>query len=132
MIILNILLILIIIFVLVMHYRPDLWSSLTHWLHIRTSMLRPEVSVVELIILGCVLAILVKVYFQIMTNTKHLVHRSLDIGSGLILSIIIQLTIFQYYGIYIDVWAMIHLAAIFTVVGITRSYLWSRYVFKYK
>jgi hypothetical protein len=63
MIILNILLILIIIFVLVMHYRPDLWSSLTHWLHIRTSMLRPEVSVVELIILGCVLAILVKVYF---------------------------------------------------------------------
>lgn len=132
MIILNILLILIIIFVLVMHYRPDLWSSLTHWLHIRTSMLRPEVSVVELIILGCVLAILVKVYFQIMTNTKHLVHRSLDIGSGLILSIIIQLTIFPYYGIYIDVWAMIHLAAIFTVVGITRSYLWSKYVFKYK
>ena len=132
MIILNILLILIIIFVLVMHYRPDLWSSLTHWLHIRTSMLRPEVSVVELIILGCVLAILVKVYFQIMTNTKHLVHRSLDIGSGLILSIIIQLTIFPYYGIYIDVWAMIHLTAIFTVVGITRSYLWSRYVFKYK
>ena len=130
--ILNIILILITTFVLVMHYRPDLWSSLTHWLHIRTSMLRPEVSVVELIILGCVLAILVKVYFQIMTNTKHLVHRSLDIGSGLILSIIIQLTIFPYYGIYIDVWAMIHLAAIFTVVGITRSYLWSRYVFKYK
>ena len=61
--ILNIILILITTFVLVMHYRPDLWSSLTHWLHIRTSMLRPEVSVVELIILGCVLAILVKVYF---------------------------------------------------------------------
>ena len=132
MIILNILLILIIIFVLVMHYRPDLWSSLTHWLHIRTSMLRPEVSVVELIILGCVLAILVKVYFQIMTNTKHLVHRSLDIGSGLILSIIIQLTIFPLYNIHIEVWAMFHLAIIFTVVSIARSYLWSKYVFKYK
>ena len=66
-----------------------------------------------------------------MTNTKHLIHRSLDIGSGLILSIIIQLTIFPYYGIYIDVWAMFHLALIFTVVGITRSYLWSKYVFKY-
>jgi hypothetical protein len=26
---------------------------------------------------------------------------------------------------------MIHIAAIFTVVGITRSYLWSKYVFKY-
>ena len=59
-----------------------------------------------------------------MTNTKHLAHRSLDIGSGLIISIIIQLTIFPLYGIYIEVWAMFHLA-------ITRSYLWSRYVFKY-
>jgi len=66
-----------------------------------------------------------------MTSKKHLVHRTLDIGSGLILSIIIQLTIFPYYGIHIDVWAMIDLAAIFTVVGITRSYLWSKYVFKY-
>ena len=66
-----------------------------------------------------------------MTSKKHLIHRTLDIGSGLILSIIIQLTIFPYYGIHIDVWAMIDLAAIFTVVGITRSYLWSKYVFKY-
>jgi len=62
-IILTIILFLIVGFVLIMHNRPDWWSSLTHWLHIRTSMLRPEVSVVELIILGCVLAILVKVYF---------------------------------------------------------------------
>ena len=66
-----------------------------------------------------------------MTSRKHLVHRTLDIGSGLILSIIIQLTIFPFYGIHIDVWAMFDLAAIFTVVGITRSYLWSKYVFKY-
>ena len=43
-----------------------------------------------------------------MTNTQHILHRTLDIGSGLILSIIIQI-----------------------VVGITRSYLWSKYVFKY-
>jgi len=63
MLILNILLILIVIFVLVMHYKPDWWSSLTHWFHIRTSMLRPEVSIVELIILACVLAIVVKLYF---------------------------------------------------------------------
>ena len=66
-----------------------------------------------------------------MTSRKHLVHRTLDIGSGLIISIIIQLTIFPLYGIHIDVWAMFDLAAIFTVVGITRSYLWSKYVFKY-
>ena len=66
-----------------------------------------------------------------MTNTKHLIHRTLDIGSGLILSIIIQLTIFPYYGIYIEVWAMLHIAIIFMVVSIIRSYLWSKYVFKY-
>ena len=66
-----------------------------------------------------------------MTNTKHLVHRSLDIGSGLIISMIIQVTVFPFFNIYIDIWAMLHLALIFTVVGITRSYLCSRYVFKY-
>ena len=66
-----------------------------------------------------------------MTNAQHILHRTLDIGSGLILSIIIQLTVFPWIGIFIDVWAMFHLALIFTVVGITRSYLWSKYVFKY-
>ena len=40
-------------------------------------------------------------------------------------------TIFPYYGIYIEVWAMFHLAIIFMVVSIIRSYLWSKYVFKY-
>ena len=66
-----------------------------------------------------------------MTSSKHLLHRSLDIGSGLIISIIIQLTIFPLYGVYIEVWAMFHLAIIFMVVSIIRSYLWSKYVFKY-
>ncbi len=60
---LNILLILIIIFVMVMHYKPEWYNSFTKWFHIRTKYLRPEVSVVELIILACVLAIVVKLYF---------------------------------------------------------------------
>ena len=67
-----------------------------------------------------------------MTNSNHLLHRTLDIGSGLILSIIIQLTVFPFYGIYIEVWAMFHLAIIFMVVSIIRSYLWSKYIFRYK
>ena len=67
-----------------------------------------------------------------MTNSKHLLHRTLDIGSGLILSIIIQLTVFPFYGIYIEVWAMFHLAIIFMVVSIIRSYLWSKYIFRNK
>jgi len=63
MLILNILLVLILLFVIVMHYKPDWYSKLTLWFHIRTKYLRPEVSVVELIILACVLAIVVKLYF---------------------------------------------------------------------
>ena len=63
MLILNILLFLILLFVIVMHYKPDWYQKLTMWFHIRTSMLRPEVSIVELIILACVLAIVVKLYF---------------------------------------------------------------------
>jgi len=61
--VLTFILVLIIGFVIVMHNRPDWWSSLTHWLHIRTKYLRPEVSIVELIILACVLLIVIKLYF---------------------------------------------------------------------
>ena len=63
MLILNIILFLILLFVIVMHYKPDWYTKLTLWFHIRTKYLRPEVSVVELIILACVLAIVVKLYF---------------------------------------------------------------------
>ena len=66
-----------------------------------------------------------------MTSSKHLLHRSLDIGSGLIISMIIQILVFPMFGIYLPAWEMLHLALIFTVVAITRSYLWSKYVFKY-
>jgi len=67
-----------------------------------------------------------------MTNTKHLIHRTLDIGSGLILAVIIQILIFPLYDIHIEIWEMFHLSLIFMVVSITRSYLWSKYIFKYK
>ena len=60
---LNVILVCILTFVIVMHYKPDWYSKLTLWFHIRTKYLRPEVSVVELIILACVLAIVVKLYF---------------------------------------------------------------------
>ena len=66
-----------------------------------------------------------------MTNIKHLIHRTLDIGSGFLLSILIQYIVFPFFDIYIDVSEMIHLALIFRVIGILRSYLWSKYVFKY-
>jgi putative flippase GtrA len=67
-----------------------------------------------------------------MKSRTHILHRTLDIGSGLILSIIIQILVFPMFGIYLPVWDMLHLALIFTVVGIARSYVWSKYVFKYR
>jgi len=67
-----------------------------------------------------------------MTNLRHLIHRTLDIGSGLILAVIIQILIFPLYDIHIEIWEMFHLSLIFMVVSIARSYLWSKYIFKYK
>ena len=67
-----------------------------------------------------------------MTNIKHLIHRTLDIGSGLLIAIIIQILIFPLYDIYIEIWEMFHISLVFMVVSIARSYLWSKYIFKYK
>ena len=67
-----------------------------------------------------------------MTNTKHLIHRTLDIGSGLLIAIIVQILIFPLYDIDIEIWEMFHISLIFMIVSIARSYLWSKYIFKYK
>ncbi len=67
-----------------------------------------------------------------MTNTKHLIHRTLDIGSGLIIAVIIQILVFPLYDIHIEIWEMFHISLVFMVVSIARSYLWSKYIFKYK
>jgi len=63
MVTLNIILLIIIVFVLIMHYKQDWYNSFTKWLHIRTKYLRPEVSVVELIILIMTALIVFKLYF---------------------------------------------------------------------
>jgi len=60
---LTVILLLIIAFVLIMNSRPDVWYALTHWLRIRTSMLRPEVSIIEMIILLLLAVIIFKLYF---------------------------------------------------------------------
>ena len=46
-----------------MHNNQDKYASLMRWLHVRTKYLRPEVSIVELIILACVLLIIVKLFW---------------------------------------------------------------------
>ena len=60
---------------------------------------------------------------------KSLIESFIDVGSGYILAILIQLYIFPFFGLYPTVWDSIGIALIFTGVSISRSWLW-RLVFK--
>ena len=51
----------------------------------------------------------------------------IDVGSGLILAILIQLYIFPFFGLYPTIWDSIHIALIFTVVSIIRSAIWRNF-----
>lgn len=62
---------------------------------------------------------------------KHLFESIIDVGSGFIITIIIQLTIFPWFGLYPTILDSIGITIIFTFVSITRSSLW-RWYFKNK
>ena len=51
----------------------------------------------------------------------------IDVGSGLILAILIQLYIFPFFGLYTTIWDSLHIALIFTVVSIIRSAIWRNF-----
>ena len=51
----------------------------------------------------------------------------IEVGSGLILAILIQLYIFPFFGLYPTIWDSIHIALIFTVVSIIRSAIWRNF-----
>ena len=53
----------------------------------------------------------------------------IDVGSGFILAVLIQLYIFPFFGLYPTIVDSIGIALIFTGVSITRSWLW-RLAFK--
>jgi|TARA_B100000315_G_scaffold97319_1_gene89517 hypothetical protein len=56
----------------------------------------------------------------------------IDVGSGLIIAIIIQLTIFPLFGLYPTILDSIGIALIFTVVSIIRSAFWRNFFRKMK
>ena len=58
-----------------------------------------------------------------------LIESIIDVGSGFILAILIQLYIFPLFGLYPSILDSIGIALIFTVVSITRSWIW-RIIFK--
>jgi|TARA_Y100001963_G_scaffold1749_1_gene2462 hypothetical protein len=55
---------------------------------------------------------------------SSLIESFIDVGSGLILAILIQLYIFPFFGLYPTILDSLGIALIFTVVSITRSWLW--------
>jgi len=60
---------------------------------------------------------------------RSLIESFIDVGSGFILAILIQLLIFPLFGLYPSILDSMGIALIFTVVSITRSWIW-RIIFK--
>jgi len=60
---------------------------------------------------------------------RSLIESFIDVGSGFLLAILIQLLLFPYFGLYPSILDSIGIALIFTVVSIIRSFIW-RVIFK--
>ena len=58
---------------------------------------------------------------------RCIIESFIDVGSGLILAILIQLYIFPFFGLYPTIWDSLHIALIFTVVSIIRSAIWRNF-----
>jgi len=63
---------------------------------------------------------------------RSLIESFIDVGSGFILAILIQLLIFPLFGLYPTILDSMGIALIFTVVSITRSWIWRLVFKKYK
>ena len=63
---------------------------------------------------------------------NDIIESIIDVGSGFILAVIIQLLIFPLFGLYPSIIDSMGIALIFTVVSMTRSALWRRYFRKRK
>jgi len=62
---------------------------------------------------------------------RQLVESFIDVGSGYLLAIAIQLLIFPLFGLYPSVLDSMGIALIFTVVSISRSWMWRLLFRKY-
>jgi len=60
---------------------------------------------------------------------RSLIESIIDVGSGFILAILIQIFCFPFFGLYPSILDSIGIASIFTVISMTRSWLW-RMIFK--
>ena len=58
---------------------------------------------------------------------KTLLETVIDIGSGFLLAVLIQILIFPYFDLHPTIFESIEIAVIFTVLSMTRSWLWRMY-----
>ncbi len=59
--------------------------------------------------------------------SRDIIESFIDVGSGLILAILIQLYIFPFFGLYPTIFDSIGIALIFTVVSMIRSAIWRNF-----
>tara|TARA_R110000751_G_scaffold115065_2_gene214461 strand:+ start:1713 stop:1904 length:192 start_codon:yes stop_codon:yes gene_type:complete len=60
---------------------------------------------------------------------RSFIESLIDVGSGFIVAVLIQLYIFPFFGLHPTILDSIGIALIFTGVSITRSWIW-RLIFK--
>jgi hypothetical protein len=60
---------------------------------------------------------------------KNLFESFIDVGSGFILALLIQIFIFPFFDLHPDIQTGLKISLIFTIVSILRSWFW-RTVFK--
>ena len=63
---------------------------------------------------------------------RSFIESLIDVGSGFILAILIQIWIFPIFDLRPSIFDSIWIASIFTVVSITRSWIWRLVFTKYK
>ena len=55
---------------------------------------------------------------------RDIIESIIDVGSGFLLAVLIQLLIFPLFGLYPTILDSMGIALIFTVVSMTRSAIW--------
>ncbi len=63
---------------------------------------------------------------------RSLIESFIDVGSGFLLAVLIQILIFPLFDLYPSILDSINIALIFTAVSITRSWLWRLIFRRYK
>ena len=63
---------------------------------------------------------------------RSFIESFIDVGSGFGLAVLIQLLVFPLFDLYPTIFDSMGIALIFTVVSITRSWIWRLVFTKYK